>query len=368
MPKNDVNNYVRAGVKEGYVRLAQGGKLEIGGTDDDQQKRLRDVLGANKDGHVTLKDIVEQQKQEAKDEAEARTAQMLARQRQARREAAKAQLQTAWTRMGGPSSPVGLPLGGDIVVKETGPSTSPTFSADFRGGSIHLSNDGDVGSTDNQKKVYINLVGIECQVRQEGTDEIYAVVSVLGPSSHSIASTRIPSSGTISMGPDGMRISTPVTPLLADGVIQNYYVWVSMVENDSGDVDVIARDISNKFADAVSTGLQGLTGMPAEAVGDSESFKENIATGLAWVFGNVLGMGDDPYDAESFPLFWADLNEKALPLQPPYSRSDDPRTITSWTHRVIVSGVDDGGDHGQYAFYFRVWVEDHPKTYSVPTK
>jgi hypothetical protein len=132
----------------------------------------------------------------------------------------------------------------------------------------------------------------------------------------------------------------------------------TLFENDSGDVDVIARKVSDTISSTVAAGVGALTGAPAESVSDSESFKEGLVTGLAFVFGDILGMGDDPYSAETLRLDWAALQaDSPRPFQPVVRRDDDPQTIEGWTHRITLSGIDDGGDQGQYALYFRVDVE-----------
>src|SRR5262249_16088947 len=139
--------------------------------------------------------------------------------------------------------------------------------------------------------VSITLVGIECQMRQEKTDEIYGVVSVIGPSGGTFNTIRIPATGTISMGPSGMRLIELHQTLLEEKTLQNYAIVAAQVENDSGDVDVIAEKLATKIDQAARQAIGALTGSGAEAVADSESFKENIATGLAWVFGDIFGMG-----------------------------------------------------------------------------
>ena len=123
----------------------------------------------------------------------------------------------------------------------------------------------------------------------------------------------------------------------------NAKVYASLVENDSGDVDLIARKVTEKVAEVAGTALGALVGAPAEAVTESESFKENMATGLAWIFGNILGMGDDTYNADSFPLYWWEF-KNSPPIQPSIRRNDDPQTIDGWTHSVLLRGRDDGGD------------------------
>jgi hypothetical protein len=71
---------------------------------------------------------------------------------------------------------------------------------------------------------------------------------------------------------------------------------------------------------------------------------------------------------ESFNLFLGDLNAASPAPQPPIRRDDDPRTIDDWTHKLILSGIDDGGDRGQYALYFKVWTEIKTTTTVAPTR
>ena len=288
-------------------------------------------------------------------------------QRKARLATAKIAMEKAWAAAGGPKSKVGLPRNGQVEVREVTQSGETNgaligYVADFRGGSITLSPDGTRSATKTETLVSIMLVGLECEVRQEATDEMYGLVSILGPSDSTVVSKRFPDSGTLNMGPDGIRINDMAVMLIDGGVIQNYQIMGCLFEHDSGDVDVIAKDVSDKVASTAAEALGGLTGAPAEAVGDSESFKQNLASGLAWVFGNVLGMGDDPYDPQSISLPWSTLVSGAVSVQPPIHRNDDSRTIEDWTHKIVLSGVDDGGDRGQYVLYFRVWTTQDVQT------
>ncbi len=78
-------------------------------------------------------------------------------------------------------------------------------------------------------------------------------------------------------------------------------------------------------------------------------------------------MGDDPYNAESFALQWSNLKLGDPPPQPAVRRNDDVRTIADWTHKLILSGIDDGNDVGQYGLYFKVWSTTETSTEQAPT-
>ncbi|MFZ0548837.1 MAG: hypothetical protein WAM60_25530 [Candidatus Promineifilaceae bacterium] len=365
MPKQNFDHLVNYATSQGYLQLSQDGGLTLDKSKDDKVgKYLNNHLNISPDGHVQENGLQGPWNNPANEAFR----QMEQRARQARLAAAKQAMERGWHNMGGPGAPVGLPLSNKIVIKEKGYFGQGGYSAQFRGGTLDLPPDGMKVESTSHREVNIDLVGIECQIRQEKTDEIYGVISVLGPSNSIIVSHRFPDNGTMDMGPDGMRLSNLNVSLVREGVLQNYYIWASLVENDSGDVDVVARDIADKFASTAGQALGALTGAPAEAVSDSESFKENIATGLAWVFGNILGMGDDAYNAESFSLFWGDLASGSPTLQSPVRRDDDPRSIDQWTHKLTLSGTDDGGDRGQYALYFKVWMEDVTRTIEKSTR
>jgi len=351
VPRTEFGRIAQYAADRGYLSLTSSGGVQLDSSRNDRfSQQLQEMLRTHRDGTVL-------EEATPRPELDDATFQFIKRAHRARLEAARAAMERGWQRMGGVSSPVGLPVADSIRLEEQGVLGRGGYTASFRGGTLKLSSDGQTVSSESHTVVNIDLVGIECQIRQESTDEIYGVVSVMGPSNSTIITTRIPGGGTIDMGPDGLRINLTHVPLVKGGVLQNYYVWASLVENDSGDVDVIANKIADKFAETARAAVGALTGAPAESVSDSETFKENMATGLAWVFGDILGMGDDAYNAESFNLFWGDLNAASPAQQPPIRRDDDPRTIDGWTHKLILSGVDDGGDRGQYALYFKVWTE-----------
>jgi hypothetical protein len=72
-------------------------------------------------------------------------------------------------------------MGNQIVIKEQG-TFGRSYTADFRAARYISLRTETLFVSDTQTVVSIDVVGIECQVWQEKTDEIYGVISVLGPS------------------------------------------------------------------------------------------------------------------------------------------------------------------------------------------
>lgn len=278
-------------------------------------------------------------------------------------EAANAAIEKGWNELGGPKSQVGLPLHGVIKANldfesKVGGLEIRNIKSDFRGGMLLLSSDGSQIESPERRLVSADLLGMECEVRQEKEDELYGVISILGPSNQEVAHVRFPSSGDhVVMGADGDRILNLNIPIIVAQPLQNYIIWVSLVEGDSGDTNEIANKIAGKISEAAKAFIGGLTGVPAESASDTDDFKQKISDGLNWVFTEILGMGDDPYGAGSLRLGWDELYEGAYPIGPNLHRRDDPKTISGWTHKLTVEGSDDAGDRGRYSFYFKVWTE-----------
>jgi hypothetical protein len=278
-----------------------------------------------------------------------------------RQRAARATIERAWLRDGGPASSVGIPLDGSLreVRSEDG-----GWVGQFRGGQIKLQANGKIVKY-TQHEVTITVAGIECGMRQEAEDEIYGVVTVFGPANGTVQSVRIPGSGVLTFGPPGARLTLPEVDVIRAAPVQDYKIFVALIEHDSGDAEAIARKVAERIESAAKAAIGSLTGVPAEAVADSQN--EEIHTAALWVVGDLLGMGDDAYPTEGLTVRAAELMDGTGPaLQAPYRRADDPRTIEQWTHKVILSGVDDGGDRGQYAVYLRVTREDTTHESEIP--
>lgn len=253
----------------------------------------------------------------------------------------------AWEAAGGAGSPIGLPQQGRLNTVRAGDD----WRADFRYGTITVKHHETCMIT--QRVPHMQFVGLECNLRQEGTDELYGVVSLIEPANRTIRSQAFPGGDTtLEMGPDGQRIWTTNVSLY-DGPIEDFVLVAALVGHDDfTDVDAAARNIADKIAETGGRLLGGLTGIPAESVTEETWFCDGLGEVLGFVMGDVFGMSDDPYPGQSLRVPWTEIGEWGPPRQPPRSRSDDPKRIPLWTHRVKVTGRDDGGDYGDYDFYF----------------
>jgi hypothetical protein len=264
-----------------------------------------------------------------------------------------------WNRLGGAKSPLGLPVKNEVEVAKT----ASGFESRFRSGVMALNPTLAILPTKETDVVTIDLVGIECQIRQEGTDEIYGVVTVIGPANNTIAQTRF---GPLEMGPRGTRIVSLEKTLITKQVVENYKIHVALIEHDSGDVDVIAKKVADKVREGAAAAIGALTGVPAEAVAESESFSEGIDQGLVFLFDDILGIGDDALLPQALDLPWPTIVPGAVVVKlDPVSRPGEPQKLERWTHQLVVSGVDHAEDLGQYGVYFRVRAER--QTLTSPT-
>lgn len=256
-----------------------------------------------------------------------------------------------WNKLGGPKSPIGLPKTGKITLNKTG----NTYTALFRSGKIII--DGKEYKVELDRELEVFFKGLECNIRQEGEDELYGVVSMLGPANKHVSSFSFPGGGgVIRLGPEGKRIVT-FHHSLYKGPVEDFVLVASLVEHDDfADVENASKRIADKVSDAAATALGALVGIPAEAVAEETWFEDGIASGLGLVMDGIFGMGDDPYDSQVMSIRWEELGDWGPTVQPPYKRADDPKIISPWTHKLTVTGHDDGGDLGSYSFYFFVDV------------
>lgn len=263
---------------------------------------------------------------------------------------AQEEIKKAWERSGGAFSPVGLPLNPKFPVSQVEPGT---WALQCRSGRIQYVQDDRKTFEIRTSKVTVRLVAIECQVRQESSDEVYGVVSVHGPANRLIQTVRVPASETMDMGEEGARLTFPNVPLVTDNPVEDLYLRVAWIENDSGNEEDIARKVADKLREAASAAAGALVGAGAESVTASQD--ETFYEASLWVVGEVLGMGDDAYPVEGkFVSAGEQMSGFGPPMQPTYLRGDDPRPVDRWTHDIIVQGVDDGGDLGRYRFFFEV--------------
>ncbi|WP_067722819.1 hypothetical protein [Nocardia yamanashiensis] len=261
---------------------------------------------------------------------------------------AKKSIEDRWNTDGRQLSAVGLPrIGADIE-----PYRVPGgYQADFRSGSIRI--------LDNNKNteiapgdwVRVWWVGLECVIRQEGEDEVYGSVFCHSPGRSASASVaQFPGGNeTLEMGKPGGRVVL-TSELLYEGPLVNVTIGAILIENDSGDVEEISKQVADTIVKASAALLSGLTGVPADAVANQTWYKEGIGKIAGFVLDDVFGIGDDPYLPVAKFVPWQTLAEFAPPRS--YQRPGEPQVITAFSDFIDASGVDDGGDRGQYRFYF----------------
>lgn len=273
------------------------------------------------------------------------------------RQKAQEELKKAWERSGGAFSPVGLPID-PTSISEISPGK---WALQCRSGYIQYVHQNRETHQVVTSKVTVRLVAIECQMRQESSDEVYGVIAVHGPANRLIHSVRVPSGSYLSMGKPGARLTFPQIPIVTDVPVEDLYIRVAWIENDSGNIEDIAQKVSAKLSQAAAALVGGLVGAGAESVASSQD--ETFYEASLWVVGNVLGMGDDAYPVEGKYISAGELMGGSGPrLQGTYQRKDDPRPVERWTHDIVARGVDDGGDIGSYRFFFEVFRTDFLST------
>ncbi len=263
--------------------------------------------------------------------------------------AAERKIMDKYAQLGGKLSPLGLPMSSDMVVQSAG----GVYSLDFRGGRIEVADpfSNDPARAIKMRSIEVWWTGLECRVRQEKVDEVYGGVAALIPGSGMSNAHKFPGDRDFwDMGPDGQRI-IPVGVLLYSGPPMNLTLVGSLVEHDSGDIEQYKRKFAEVIANA-ARGLAAMAGVPAEAMAADQGFINDLSLGLVNGISSVLGADDDPYVPGQIVLHWADILAKNYTRQT-LRRGDDPRTL-DYTHVIPVTGVDQGGDRGEYAFYFDV--------------
>jgi len=262
---------------------------------------------------------------------------------------ANQKIQEKYAQIGGKTSSLGLPINADLGVQ---PAGGDKYFMDFRGGRIEV--DPRSGKPAVAKKLRVMelwWVGLECRIRQEKVDEVYGSVAAIIPGSGMSNFHKFPGDREYwDMGPDGQRIVQVSVPLF-QGPPMTVVLLGSLVEHDSGDIE----EYKHKIADAIANAARGLAvmaGVPAEATAADQGFINDLSLGLVNAAASALGADDDPYVPQQLRLHWADILNGNYTRQT-LRRDDDPR-IVEYTHSIVVTGIDQGGDRGEYALYFDV--------------
>lgn len=256
-----------------------------------------------------------------------------------------------YSEIGEKHSALGLPIdAGAGVQHENG-----TFFKDYRGGRIEVKSatDNSWATAVKRYRVEIWWVGLENRLRQEkGMDEIYGSIAGIAPGSGFSMSHKFPDDQEYwSMG-KGMRIVNTGVKIY-DGPPMDLVLVNSLVEHDSGNIDKYKQ----KFAELITktaNGLAAMAGVPAEITAADQGFISDLSFGLVNGISNALGMKDDPYVPQQLRILWSDIQKHNFSKQDRRSPdTTDPRSIT-YTHSIGVTGIDDGGDRGEYHFYYEV--------------
>lgn len=275
---------------------------------------------------------------------------------------AKEAISAAWHRAGGDRSRVGVPLGGAISARM---SSRNVWRAQFRSGEIEtrfLNNNGQQVLQIVTSEMRIRLVGIECQMRQEGEDEIYATIGALRVADGETSTVKVPDWPMPGGVPyfifkegkaQGRMVSLDV-PIVWGRPIQDVRLTVGLVETDKDDTvnamkDKVAAVIVEKGREAV----KDKTGLDAEALVSKEDMQNSIKDLMNKGLEKLLGMGPDVYEAGHLAISAREI-EAGPARKPPFKRGDDSDVIREWTHEIVVRGRDDGGDRGQYRLFFDV--------------
>ena len=253
--------------------------------------------------------------------------------------------------VGGFKSPLGLPVDPSMPLERFGEKTFVRF----RGGLIETTFSG-IAVAIEELVVKVIWTALECRVRQEGTDEVYGSIGGLGPSGGSVQVTHFPASGSYwSLGAPNNRVVLPNVEIYR-GRPDDIVVAVTLIEHDSGNIDAAKQAIASKLLSAAQS-LGSIGGIPAEALSSDQGWLSDLTLGLVDVIADVLGAEDDPYIPQTLRISWPEIAEENYSVKQG-SRSGDPRTWP-YTHSIVLSGTDEGGDTGHYAFYFKVEKEMH---------
>ena len=261
-----------------------------------------------------------------------------------------------YNRLGGIHSPLGLPTTSSFDIVRNGDA----FTASFRGGNITILFAQATTSTVQTVNVQLWFRGIECQVRQETSDEIFGSVGCFVPSTMVVQHDRF---GTFKMGKPNARVAKH-DALLYSGPPSHLYISTGLRELDegfsfevpvSGEGDQLlyesARDSITRF------------GAPASSSPADAFQREEIVHPLRYkvwfqskYYQNWNSLPEQNFDL--YPPGFIHIKPEELQSQPEVKTAvnDIDFKTLPYTHTVSVTAVDDGGDTGVYAFYFEVIV------------
>jgi hypothetical protein len=203
-------------------------------------------------------------------------------------------------------------------------------------------------------------VGLECRQRQESVDEVFGTVNLVSEDGQHKESVKFPEGADYwELGPDGQRIVSTQT-LLYRGPAKDIALAASLVEYDSGDI----QQYKDGAAQAVSSVATAAIGSATGGAGTvAKPLVDLLAKALVDLTTAVLGTDSDTYAPRGIRLP-AQAMAPAAQRRRTLRRTDDARHI-DWTDVIVLIGVDDGGDVGEYAVYFDVRGPGWGEPYSM---
>ena len=281
--------------------------------------------------------------------------------------AARDAMNRAWTQLGGARSPLGLSLHRQIKVE--GSARDPfEHCAVFRGGVLTLSDNGRHASADAIEEVDLSCVGVEWLGPIERRRPLSGVIAAFGPASGSVDVRCFPGREALAAPGGDARLAAFDLPILRGGSMQDYWVWVVLVDGEGDGVQAAANAaaaigrVAERLRGAIVAAAGDVTGDLAEGLVQRRSFKQNVAEALAG--------GGDGRVRVSVPVclrvHWSALG--ARPAAPrPRRESDGASTIAGWTHRIAISeeGAKSGAGEDRCALFFRAQTRIEPRWIEV---
>ncbi len=190
----------------------------------------------------------------------------------------------AWTQLGGARSPLGLSLHRQIKVE--GSARDPfEHCAVFRGGVLTLSDNGRHASADAIEEVDLSCVGVEWLGPIERRRPLAGVIAAFGPASGSVDVRCFPEREAMPAPGGEARLAAFDLPIVRGGRMQDYWVWVVLVDGDgaesAADVAAAIDGVAERLNGAILAAAGGASGDLAEGLVQRRSFKQSVVGAVA---------------------------------------------------------------------------------------
>jgi hypothetical protein len=171
------------------------------------------------------------------------------------------------------------------------------------------------------------------------------VIAAFGPASGSVDVRCFPERGALASPGDGARLAAFELPLVRGGHMQDYWVWVALVDGDAADVASAIDGVAGRLRRAILSALGGASGELAEGLVQRRSFKDSVVEAVVAEAG-APDAGTAAGRVRVSPPICLRVHWSALGPRPaaprPRRESDGHTVIAGWTHRLTVSDGDAG--------------------------